>query len=280
MEYRAKNKAAWEEAFDKRFPNWGDENHIRLKSEKLAFFDSDLKAELEQMSFEDKHVAQFCCNNGRELLSLVDFGAKSGVGFDFAENILEQAKDTAKRAGITNCSFVLTDILEIPESYHDQFDFILMTVGVIPWFADLASLFKKAADCLKSGGLLLINEAHPLCFMLPFAGEDCFDENNLDRLTYSYFRKEPWIETDGMEYLAGTYPSKPFTSYTHTMGSIFNALYAQGLKVIKLNEYDYDIGMGDAYDNRGYPLSYILIAEKEGGQGTVPCPPIAEKGKQ
>ena len=37
MEYIKKYKEAWEEAFDNRKPNWGDENHIRLKSEKFAF---------------------------------------------------------------------------------------------------------------------------------------------------------------------------------------------------------------------------------------------------
>jgi len=262
MSYFDSNREAWEEAFEKRFSGWGDNNHTRLKSEKLAFFDSDLKAELAQMDFKGKVVAHFCCNNGRELLSLVDFGAKSGVGFDFAENILEQAQTTAEKAGITNCSFVVTNILEIPESYHNQFDFILMTVGALPWFEDLDLLFDKVASCLKNGGLVLINEAHPLTFMLPFPGEEDFDENHLDRLTYSYFRKEPWLETNGMDYLAGTYPSKTFTSFTHTLGSIINALSTKGMKVIKLNEYDYDVGMGDVYDGRGFPLSYILIAEK------------------
>lgn len=28
------------------------------------------------------------------------------------------------------------------------------------------------------------------------------------------------------------------------------------------HEYDYDIGITDAYDGKGFPLSFILIAEK------------------
>lgn len=97
MNYISGNKAAWEEAFDNRKPNWGEENHIRIKGERLAFFNSDMKKELEQIDFHNKTIAQFCCNNGRELLSLMDCGANSGVGFDIAENIIEQARNTAEK---------------------------------------------------------------------------------------------------------------------------------------------------------------------------------------
>jgi hypothetical protein len=34
------------------------------------------------------------------------------------------------------------------------------------------------------------------------------------------------------------------------------------MKTIKLNEYDFDIGLTEVYDNKGFPLSFILIAEK------------------
>lgn len=36
-----------------------------------------------------------------------------------------------------------------------------------------------------------------------------------------------------------------------------------GLKVTKLEEYDYDIGnIAKMYDGKGMPLSYFMIAEK------------------
>ena len=98
--------------------------------------------------------------------------------------------------------------------------------------------------------------------MLPMLGEEDFDENNLNRVTHSYFRKEPWIENEGMGYMSKQYASKTFTSFSHTMSSIINAISNAPMRVSKLNEYDYDIGMSEVYDNMGFALLYILIAEK------------------
>jgi len=265
MDYIKNNKAAWEEGFDNRKPCWGDDNHIKLKSERLAFFNDDMKAEIEKLDFQGKRVAQFCCNNGRELLSLMELGAAGAVGFDIAENIIAQAKDTAQKAGIENCDFVACNILEIPDSYYGQFDIVLLTVGAICWFEDLEVFFEKAAKCLKGGGLLIMNEIHPFENMVPVPGEDEFDPRNMDRLAFSYFRKEPWLQNKGMDYMTGEYKSKTFTSFSHTLSEIINSLSANGLKTVRFNEYDYDIGITDVYDGFGLPLSFILMAEKDKG---------------
>jgi len=266
MSYIETNKAAWEEAFDNRKPNWGDDNHIRLKKEKYAFFDTDMKDLVSGLDVKGKSIAQFCCNNGRELLSLVyDGEAAYGIGFDIAENILNQAKQTAKNAGIENCEFVNCNLLEIHEKYFDSFDIILFTIGALCWFQDLIQLFEKAGKCLKNGGLLLINDGHPVINMLSFPGEDDFDSDHPTRLANSYFRKEPWIGNNGMCYMSIEYESKTFTDYSHTMSDIINALSVNKMKTVRLNEYDYDIGQigSDFYDGKGVPLSYILVAEKE-----------------
>lgn len=262
MNYISGNKAAWEEAFDNRKPNWGEENHIKIRSERLAFFNSDMKKELEQIDFQNKTIAQFCCNNGRELLSLMDCGANAGVGFDIAENIIEQARDTAEKLNMKNCDFVACNILEIPENYYNQFDFAFFTIGAITWFEDLSLLFNKVSKCLKKGGMLLINDFHPLMNMLPLPSDDCFDPENLNQFAFSYFRKEPWIESNGQRYMSKNYESKTFTSFSHTMAVIINSLSINDMKTIKLNEYDYDIGLTETYDKKGFPLSFILIAEK------------------
>lgn len=263
MNYIEINKAAWEEAFDHRHPSWGDDNHVKLKNRDFPFFNDGAKRELEKIDLKGKTIAHFCCNNGRELLSLVSSGgASSGVGFDIAENIIGQAKETAAKAGISNCDFLSCNILEIPEHYHNQFDFVFFTIGAITWFQDLVPLFEKVSMCLKENGMLFLSDKHPFEDMLLFPGEDGFDENNLNRVTYSYFRKEPWIESNGMEYMSREYESKTFTSFSHTMSDIINALSANGMKTIMLNEYDYDISGIEVFNHKGFPLSFSLMAEK------------------
>lgn len=263
MNYFNENKEAWEEAFDHRHPGWGETNYQKLLNEKLPFFCPDMAEELKQIDFSGKDITQFCCNNGRELLSLMCLGAKSGVGFDIAENIIAQAADTAEKAGIQNSKFVSCNILDIPECYDDSFDFVLFTIGAIAWFSDLNALFQKVSCCLRSGGILFLHDFHPVMNMLPMPGEPEFDEQRLNQTAYSYFKKEPWIENEGMGYMSEHYASKTFTSFSHTLSTIINAISNAGLCIMKFNEYDYDVGLSDVYDKKGFPLSYLLMAEKQ-----------------
>ena len=262
MSYVQGNKAAWEEAVEHRHPGWGEENDQRLRTECLPFFCPDLAQELRALDYNGKTVAQFCCNNGRELLSWMQLGAKCGIGFDLAENIIAQARDTAQKAGIGNCRFVCQNILDIPQQYHGSLDYVLFTIGAITWFEDLRPLFQKVSDCLKPGGMLLLHDYHPVMNMLPMPGEPGFDARHLNQIQYSYFRKEPWIENEGMAYMSETYASKTFVSFSHTMSDIVNGVSQAQMRIVKLNEYDYDVGLSDVYDKKGFPLSYFLSAKK------------------
>ena len=266
MDYIKGNKLAWEENFKNRKEGWGDDNYLKLKDEKLAFFNEDVRARLQDMDFSGKSIVQFCCNNGRELLSLMGggLGVKFAVGFDIAENIIEQARDTAAKTGIENCEFVACNILEIPSEYHGKFDVVLLTAGALCWFENLQPLFKVAAKCLRpDGGTLIMHEIHPFEGMVAMPGEDGFDKHNLNKFTYSYFRSEPWVENSGMAYMSEKHISKTFTSFSHSMSAIINALSISGLKTAKLDEFDYAIsGTTDIYDKKGLPLSFFLIAEK------------------
>ena len=60
----------------------------------------------------------------------------------------------------------------------------------------------------------------------------------------------------------GTCRSKTFTSFSHTLSAIVNAVCGARLALTRLDEFDYDVGLSDVYDGRGFPLSYLLIAEK------------------
>lgn len=262
MNYIKNNKEAWEESFDHRRDGWGENNYQRLLDESLPFLNADVITELKTIDFSGKKIAQFCCNNGRELLSIMQLGADEGVGFDIADNIIAQANNTAKKACINNCQFIATDILEINDEYTKYFDFILFTIGAITWFKDLDLLFSKVAHCLKPDGILLIHDFHPIMNMFSLPGEEIFDENHLKSFEYSYFQTEPWIENNGMGYISEDFDSKTFTSFSHPLSNQINAIITSGLKILKLREFDYDIGLSEVYDHLGIPLSFILVAQK------------------
>lgn len=214
MDYIQNNKAAWEEAFEHRKPGWGENNHERLLGEHLPFFCADVARELEAVDWSSRAVAQFCCNNGRELLSLLRLGAASGTGFDIAENILAQAAETAKKAGVGNCRFVACNILDIPETFHSSFDFVFFTIGAITWFRDLGPLFQKAADCLKPGGRFLLHDFHPFMNMLPMPGGAAFAPGAPRRVALLLFPPgAPGSKTRGWVTCRSGTPPKPSPAF-------------------------------------------------------------------
>ncbi len=268
MDYVQRNKEAWEEAFENKSPTWGEDIVSRIKSEQFPFLQKAIVDELSHYDLKDKVLGQFCCNNGRELLSLMGTGARRGVGFDIAENQIAFANETAKQLGMP-CTFIAGDVLEIDDSYTKTFDYLFITIGALCWFKDLKAFFGKVSGCLKQKGIVIINESHPVTNMLCAPGEEGYSEETQNKLVYSYFDKT-WEENMGMAYITGKPAlSKTFTSFTHSMATILTSISQNGLRIQKLEEYDFDIagGMFRHLDHQGIPLCYLLVAEKD----EVPC---------
>lgn len=263
MSYIKHNKEAWEEAFENRKESWGTDVVARLLSEETPFLEGELVKELRTLDFEGKTIGQFCCNNGRELLSMMKLGAKAGFGFDIAQNMIDEANALAKQASI-NATFVQANILDIPKNYDNQFDYLLIAIGVLTWFEDLDAFFKKAVSCLKPNGTLIIHEIHPVTGMIATPHESLFDIEHPKNIVYSYFRSEPWIENSGVGYMNHDQTqSKTFVSYSHTLGRIITSICQQGLMIKQLNEFEKDVSSQfNHVSHQGIPLSYILIAEK------------------
>src|SRR6266540_2015773 len=95
-EYTSANRRAWNEAapvHDKyRLTQVVTDFHQPGPSSLSAVATQILK----QIDLEGKSVAQLCCNNGRELLSIKHLGAGRCVGFDISDNFIEQARELAQ----------------------------------------------------------------------------------------------------------------------------------------------------------------------------------------
>lgn len=218
------NKEAWEEAFDMRQASWGADVAERIKNEDYAFFNQDTIRTLRKYHLKGKMIGQFCCNNGRELLSLAKAtNAKAGIGFDIAENMVHFANKKAEELNLP-CSFVAVNVLEIDDHYNGLFDAVLITIGALCWFRDLRELFAVISKCMKKGGVIIINEQHPALNMLAEEGDEGYDETHPMNFIFSYF-DHVWTNNSGMSYITGkSYASKTFTDYTHTVSDIVGAM--------------------------------------------------------
>ena len=257
------NKAAWEEAFENRDASWGADITDRIKKEDYPFFNEEMKSVLKKVHTEGAVIGQFCCNNGRELLSLVKNGkARKGIGFDIAENQVAFANEKAEELRLP-CVFEAVNIYDIGDRFMERFDVVIITIGALCWFDDLNRFFAIVAKCMKPGAVIVINEQHPCTNMLAAEGDELYDPEHGTECVYSYFEHE-WTGNEGMYYMTQkSYRSKTFTDYTHPMSEIISGMCSSGIAVTGLQEFDYDISGGFVgLDHHGYPLSMILLGQK------------------
>lgn len=230
------NQEAWNEAYVKSPKSYKDIAH-RLMADPTQFLTQRLMKHLDKVSLRGHHIAQLACNNGREVLAILKhYGADKATGFDISKAMVADANQTAQLLNL-DAQFISTNLYDIDTSYDHTFDDIFMMIGAITWFDDLAKLFKIVSSLLKPKGHFYLLDGHPITGMFAFEGEEGFDSNNPEKLVYSYFKKDPFIETDGMYYMTKkTYESHPFISFSHTFQDIIQGLIDANLRLMVFEE--------------------------------------------
>jgi SAM-dependent methyltransferase len=102
-------------------------------------------------------LAQFNCNNGRELISAVNYGARAGYGFDISSNYVEQARWLAAGCG-TNATFVAHDIATLDHEFDGVADIVFVTASALCWLPDLGRYFSVGRRVLGGRGTLILYE--------------------------------------------------------------------------------------------------------------------------
>ncbi|MEQ9640590.1 MAG: class I SAM-dependent methyltransferase [Alphaproteobacteria bacterium] len=213
-----------------------------------------------RLGVDGKAVAQLCCNNGREILSVKNLTAGRCVGFDQSEKFLQQARELAT-AGSIEAEFVATDVYAIDSAYDGAFDIVLVTIGAIGWMPDLAAFVAVAARLLRPGGHLFVHEQHPITDMFDPHSPTPFEP------TEPYFTERPYVSDQPIVYHGqATEAVGESYWYTHTLADIFRACLSNGLAIRDFAEYPDNISSVDwaKYEQRAprLPLSYALLAKK------------------
>lgn len=148
-------------------------------------FQQPMAAALHEIGLSGKAVAQLCCNNGRETVSMKNLGAARAVGFDQSPAFLAQARELADVAG-QDCEFVETDVNAIDARFAASFDVVVITIGVFGWMPDLGRFMDNAVKLLCADGRLLVHEEHPVANMFEPSSETPL------LVQHSYFRDTPF----------------------------------------------------------------------------------------
>ncbi len=256
------NRRAWNEAMPYHRRGARVDYSECFKAKGFSVLDPIETPRLLALGLAGRRVAQLCCNNGIELLSLMNLGARSGVGFDISDEAIADAKRYAEAAG-SDCAFVRTDVYAIGSNWAKQFDLVYITIGAIAWLPDLARFFRIAASLLAPGGTLMLYDTHPAALMFGMPGDPGFDAGHPLNVMHSYFRAEPWVDENGIDYIGKTtYQALPAYNFTHTLSSILNGMLEAGLRIERFEEFDHDISTLFGHVNvRGLvPLSMFVTA--------------------
>jgi SAM-dependent methyltransferase len=264
MNITESNREAWNQALTYHQKARNNSLQIGFANPKFTTLNRDcdevLIDKLEKMNLAGKTISQMPCNNGRELLSLMRFGAKEATGFDISDVAIEEAKQLAEISGL-NAKFERVNILEIDNQFNKYFDFIYISEGSLQWFPDLNAYFSVVSRLLKENGEILIFEIHPFAYF--FENGYSPENQNFDTMI-SYFNKGPFNYKNGLDYVGGIqYESKECYWFMHKMSDIINAVLQNGIGIYELNEYNLEMANNESIKLLDkFPLSYILIGKK------------------
>ena len=237
-QYTRANRIAWNEAASRHaahnnaalFEAFAEPGHVSLEG--------DILDTLLAVGVDGKRIIHLCCNNGSETLSLRNLGASRCVGVDAADAFLEHGRELTRIAGAEDTvELIHADVYDLPAELNGRFDIVLTTIGVLGWMPDLKGFFQVAQGLLKPGGKWVMEEMHPILFMY-----EPDPEGGASTIQYSYFTREVWEETTGLDYYGGeAYDAAPNYSFMHRLDEILMAGISCGLDLRYFKELDYDI---------------------------------------
>jgi len=266
-EYTHANRIAWNEAAPRHAAHNNEALFRAFEDPSHVTFEGDVLDTLLRIGVKGKHVIQLCCNNGCETLSMRNLGATRCVGVDSAEVFLAHGREMIKIAGAAKeVELIQCDVYNLPKELERSFDLVLTTIGVLGWMPDLDDFFLVVQSLLKPGGLLVMEEMHPVLLMYepnPETGESSPE--------YSYFSRKTWKDTSGLDYYGGEeYEAEPCYSFMHRLDEVLMAGLNAGLKLTSFKELDYDISFfcSDLEESPVKPpLGFVMVMENDVVQG-------------
>ena len=255
-EYSITNRIYWNEVASVHQDNYVNDLLQRIGDPDFTTFDPIEQKLFKKISLSGKAVAQICCNNARELISVKKAGAGRCVGFDISDEFIKQGERLKQAAGV-EIELVCTDIYELGDAYDNQFDLLYITIGVLGWLQDLETFFAILVRLLKPGGQILIYESHPVL--------ELFEEDSGGTIRNDYFNKKPYFEEEVSDYFNPEAVIKsPSYWFHHRLADIFGSLITHDFNIIHFDEYAHDISNRAAFlseQENCPPMCFSLIAK-------------------
>lgn len=99
-------------------------------------------------------------SHGRLAVSLALLGAEVTV-IDISNSNRRYALEVAEAAGVC-IKYQVGEFLRVASAYQADFDAVVMELGIVHYFTDLQLFVQKIGRVLVKGGIVVLNEFHPL----------------------------------------------------------------------------------------------------------------------
>ena len=223
------------------------EHGLRVVYEWAAF------QRLLQASFVNKRVLDLGCGLGYFAREARARGAKSVVGVDLSERMLEEARRRTDDVGI---AFV-RDSLETFAAEPGSFDLIVSTLA-LHYVADYRTLVRRIATWLVPGGRFAFSVEHPI--YTAHGSSDWFKDSAGNVLHWPVDRYRDEGERCTHWFVDGV------VKYHRTIETYVNALLESGLRLVRLEEPEAEASLLAAKpewrDERRRPPFLLLAADR------------------
>lgn len=208
---------------------------------------------------QGKRIANLLGSNGNKAVALALLGAEVTV-VDFSEGNRKYALELAEAAGVA-LDYCLSDVLQLPmEQWGGRFDVVFMEFGILHYFQDLAPLFAVVHQLLAAGGVLVLQDFHPVSTKL-ISSKGTTAQIRKHKVTGDYFdtaltEKDAAFSKFSPEAAEGA-PKVYLRNWT--LGEIVTGAAGSGLIITRLEELPNQ--SSDTFD-RGIPKTFTLTAQK------------------
>lgn len=206
-----------------------------------------------------KHIINLLGSNGNKAVALALLGANVTV-VDFSVENERYANELANEAGVP-LKYIVSDVLKLPlEQLSNQYDLVFMEFGILHYFTDLAPLFHIVQSLLNDGGMLVLQDFHPVSTKL-ISSRGTTANIRKHKVTGDYFDTSI-IEKDVSHSKfsdGGQIDEHKVYLRNWTLGEIVTSVATAGLTIKVLEELP---NMSSEVFDKGIPKTFTVIAKK------------------
>jgi ubiquinone/menaquinone biosynthesis C-methylase UbiE len=202
---------------------------------------------------DGNRVAVLGSGDNQVVFALAGLGA-AVTSVDISQNQLDVARERANELGLS-VSFLRADVTDLSELDDATFDIVYTGGHVAVWVSDIKTYYAEAARILRSGGLLIVAEYHPLRRIW---------KESTDQLTveYPYFERGPF-EYDVTEEILRPKPGKMKSYEFHwTVSDYVNAVLKSGCALLETDEFGTDVADWEGAPMHGLPEFFLIVAQR------------------